>query len=162
MKQEKKLSALAAGAVTMGLLLGASAASAASAQFDSPLAPTQATGILGLEVGGTPYNVTFALSAFANEVYGECPGEYTFTTEATAIEANGAVRTELTLAGATSVGNLGQPGIESDIYNIGCEGFILPRIDAPVPGSRSWWPTEHMESTCALKANASPGTSLFC
>ena len=60
MKQKTRFSTLAAGAVGVSLLLGASAASAASAQFDSPLAPTQATGILGLEVGGTPYNVTFA------------------------------------------------------------------------------------------------------
>ena len=84
--------------VTMGLLLGASTAQAATVIFD-PSNSTQATGIDNLDIEGTPYNVAFTAKATeVAQVYGEFPGTFDFTNSAAANEAANAVNFELTQA----------------------------------------------------------------
>jgi hypothetical protein len=115
--------ALAAGVLALGLLLGASTTQAAVI-FD-PNDPNKATGITDLNVGGTLYDVAFNSQAFAFEIYGPFPGEFSiFDTSAEAESASDAVCAALNAAGALSVGETGLPGVEG--FNIGFESFILP------------------------------------
>jgi hypothetical protein len=113
---------LATVAVTMGLLLGASAAQAATVQFGDQDDPNKASGITNLVVDGTPYNVVFEPVQDPVDVYGEYPGQYTFTTESAASEAVDAVVAALngsdtTVTGVAAVGET-SPGL----FNIGYEG----------------------------------------
>jgi hypothetical protein len=83
--------------VALALLLGAGAAQGQTVMCGSSpceSGDTSATGILGLNVGGTFYDVTFVL-ADAEEVYGPPPGVYDFTTDDGAIEAINAVAAAL-------------------------------------------------------------------
>ncbi len=102
MKQINKPSALAAGVVAMSLLLGASAASAATVTFGS--LQGKAIGITDLDIGGTLYDVLFDESAPAVAVYGAFPGTFTFTTNGDAQAAVIAVDAALNGAGALTVG----------------------------------------------------------
>jgi hypothetical protein len=68
MKKKTVFSALAAGAVVMGLLLGTSMAQAEDVIFD-PNDADQATGITDLDIGGTLYNVDFISQTTALSVY---------------------------------------------------------------------------------------------
>ena len=68
MKQKTVFSALAAGAVAVGLLLAASTAQAEDVIFD-PSDPNKATGITDLDVGGTLYDVDFISQTTALSVY---------------------------------------------------------------------------------------------
>ena len=101
MKQINKPSALAAGVVAMSLLLGASAASAATVTFGS--LPGKAIGITELDVGGTLYDVLFDESATALSVYGAFPGTFPFTPNEAFVAAE-AVVAALNTAGALLVG----------------------------------------------------------
>lgn len=119
----KLVSALAAGTIAMGLLLGTNTASAATVIFGN--GGTNATGILGLDVGGTLYDVTFNLQSVAVEVYGIFPGTFfPFTNQTDAGDARTAVADELDTAGATTIGVVGG-GATSDVFNIGYDSFIL-------------------------------------
>ena len=123
MKQKTRFSAISAGAIAMGLLLGASTTQAAVI-FD-PNEPNKATEITDLNVGGTFYDVAFNSQAFAFEIYGPFPGDFPiFDTSAEAENASDAVCAALNAAGALSVGEPGLPGVEA--FNIGFESFILP------------------------------------
>jgi len=71
---------LAAFVVTMGLLLGASAAQALEVEvIYDPTNPQKVIEIRNLSIGGALYNVTFPEQATAEEVYGPAPGEYDFS-----------------------------------------------------------------------------------
>jgi hypothetical protein len=108
---------LATLVITMGLLLGASAAQAATVNFD-PNNSTHATGIENLDIGGTPYNVAFtATETVAEQIYGPFPGSFDFTNSAAANEAANAVNIELNQAGAQTVGAGGSAGLP--FYRIG-------------------------------------------
>ena len=63
--------------VTMGLLLGASAAQAANVRYD-PTNSKKVIEIRNLEIGDKLYNVTFPEQTTALELYGEFPGVYPF------------------------------------------------------------------------------------
>jgi len=82
---------LATFVVTMGLLLGASAA---QAQTIVQLDDDTATGILYLEVGSTLYNVAFR-SISADELYGEENPEFDFTDSQSASAAVDAINLAL-------------------------------------------------------------------
>jgi len=123
MKQKTRFSAISAGAIAMGVLLGASTTQAAVI-FD-PNEPGKVTEITDLNVGGTLYDVTFNSQAFAFEIYGPYPGDFPiFDTSAEAENASDAVCAALNGAGALSVGEAGLQGVEA--FNIGFESFILP------------------------------------
>jgi hypothetical protein len=108
---------LATFVFTMGLLLGASTAQAATVNFD-PNNSTQATGIDNLDIGGTLYNVVFtATETVAEQIYGPFPGTFDFTNSAAANEAANAVNIELNQAGAQTVGAGGSAGLP--FYRIG-------------------------------------------
>ncbi|MFC2094786.1 T9SS type A sorting domain-containing protein [Bacteroidota bacterium] len=67
---------------------------------------------------------------FAFEIYGDFPGTFDiFDTATEAEDAVDAVNLALNGAGALSLGNLNQPGIESPIYNIGYESVILVQVE---------------------------------
>ena len=107
---------LATFVITMGLLLGTSAAQA-NVIFD-PSNPTQATGIENLDIGGMLYNVAFtATETVAEQIYGPFPGTFDFTNSAAANEAANAVNLELNQAGAQTVGAGGSAGLP--FYRIG-------------------------------------------
>jgi len=126
MKQKTVFSALAAGAVAVGLLLAASTAQAEDVIFD-PSDPNKATGITDLDVGGTLYDVAFNLQAFAFEIYGAFPGNFPiFNTAQEAGDARDAVDAALNSAGALSLGEDGLAGVEANGFNIGFESFIVP------------------------------------
>jgi hypothetical protein len=63
--------------VTIGLLLGTSAAQAANVRYD-PTNPQKAIEIRNLDIGGTLYNVTVPEGTTALQLYGEFPGVYPF------------------------------------------------------------------------------------
>ena len=86
---------LAAVVVTMGLLLGTSAAQEAEVIFD-PDVPGKANEIKNLDIGGTSYNVAFSTLEDPVDVYGPYEGKYTFTTETAASDAVDAVNGALT------------------------------------------------------------------
>jgi hypothetical protein len=90
---------LAACVVTMGLLLGTSAAQAATVFFD-PSDPERAIGINNLDVGGTLYNVAFISQTTAQSLYGDVPGVFDFPDSASASAAVDAVNVELNAEGA--------------------------------------------------------------
>ena len=115
MKRINKISsALAAGAITIGLLLGASAAQAATVQIDGT--ETNATGILNLDVGGTLYNVEFLFNS-SNTLYGS-PPIFDFPSLATAASARNAVVDALnTEPAVVTVGREG--GANLDFFGIG-------------------------------------------
>ena len=131
--------ALAAVAGALIVLLGAGAAQAVpTVLFEDAADPNKATGILNLEVaGGDPrgYNVTFDPAAFANEIYGEFPGDlvqlpefFTFEgTSAAADAVNAALNTAPRLV--ETIGETGLPGAPG--HNIGVVTFVLnpPLVD---------------------------------
>ena len=80
--------------VTMGLLLGASAAQAADVRYD-PKNPTKVIEIRNLEIGDKLYNVKFPEETTALELYGEAPGVYPFPDHAKTVEAVQAVNAVL-------------------------------------------------------------------
>jgi hypothetical protein len=94
---------LAACVITMGLLLGTSAAQEAEVIFD-PNDTDRATGITNLVVDGTPYNVTFTAYTTAAAIYSEFPGVFDFITIDSAAAALDAVNAELIEQGADGVG----------------------------------------------------------
>ena len=106
-------------AVTMGLLLGTSAAQAETVLFD-PDFPTRALGIEDLEFGGTLYDVDFILGEVGFAYDSGFPYVFDFPTSSAAQAAVIAVNAALTAAGALSVG---QPGAEdvdfSTLYEVG-------------------------------------------
>jgi hypothetical protein len=129
-KHKKVLSALAAGAVAMTLLLGASTASAQTVIFGDSSAPTKATGISDLVVNGITYQVTFELEKFAYEIYGPFPGDFPyFNTRSEAEDAIDAVNAALQGDGATAIGEEGVQGNGSTAYAIGWESFLLGSIE---------------------------------
>jgi hypothetical protein len=97
---------LAAVVVTMGLLLGTSAAQEAEVIFD-PGDPGKAIGITNLDIGGTSYDVAFDEQSAAFGLYGELPGVFDFTTSDSANEAINAVIVELNEENAQRVGEEG-------------------------------------------------------
>jgi hypothetical protein len=131
MKQEKKLSALAAGAVTMSLLLGASAAQADVVR--DPDNSFKAIGITNLDIGGTPYNVDFVGPTEAVNVYGGYPGTLDFTTSDSAHDAVTAVNAALTAADIAEVGPDALDG-GTVTYRVGWETF-----EADIGGVESLW-----------------------
>jgi hypothetical protein len=121
MKYRKKPSALAAGVVAMSLLLGASAASAATVTFGS--LPGKAIGITELDVGGTFYDVLFDELATASSIYGTFPGTFSMT----ANEANAAsiaMVAALNTAEAQSVGeDTSEDSLLNSRFSIGVSSF---------------------------------------
>jgi len=122
MKKKTVFSALAAGAVVMGLLLGTSMAQAEDVIFD-PNDADQATGITNLDIGGTLYNVDFISQTTALSVYGAAPGVYDFPDTSSAGAAVDAVNAALNAANADDVGSAGLAGTE--VYSLGF-GFVQP------------------------------------
>jgi hypothetical protein len=115
----------------MYLLLGASTASAATVIFGDSSAPTKATGIQDLDVGGTLYNVTFNLQATAATIYGTYPGDFPiFNTASAASNARDAVNAALQAEGATAIGEDGLPGVDADGFNIAYDSFLLGSIES--------------------------------
>jgi hypothetical protein len=119
----KRTVLLAIFLVTMGLLLGLSAVQAADVKFDDPSDPKKATRILDLDIDGTFYNVAFNLDANANEIYGEFPGNFFFTTASDAGTARDAVNAALNEANAESIGEQGLAEVETIFFLIGFESF---------------------------------------
>ena len=114
---------LATFVVTMGLLLGTSAAQAATVKFDLNN-PTQATGIENLDIGGTLYNVAFtATQTVAAQIYGPFPGTFDFATNQAAQAAADVVNEELNATGAKTVGAGGSDGVP--FYRIGFESGVV-------------------------------------
>ena len=102
--------------VTMGLLLGTSAAQEAEVIFDQDVT-TKAIGILNLEIDGTRYNVDF-ITADALTVYDPLPpGDFDFNTSASAQAAVVAVNDALNANDALLVGS--ENGEESQFYYVG-------------------------------------------
>jgi hypothetical protein len=132
MEQEKKLSALAAGAVAMSLLLGASAAQAATVIFADD-APTRAIGIQNLDVPGEslPYNIDFLSQKTAREVYGDPPGEYTFSTSESAAAAVDAINAALTASAGVGeeVLDVGD-GVGTKVYSLGWSFEAVGEIES--------------------------------
>ena len=104
----KRTVLLATFVVTMGLLLGTSTAQAAEVIFDPNIAG-KAIGITNLDIDGTPYNVAFDEQTPAVGIYGELPGVFDFTTDASASAAVNAVVDELNAENAQRVGEEGIP-----------------------------------------------------
>lgn len=130
MKHENKLSALAAGSVAMNLLLGVSLAQAATVTRDGDTA----TGILGLDVGGTPYNVVFVNLAPAT-IYDD-PPTFDFNTVGEA---------EVAIEAATEALNA-----EGGILNVGdssATGLPIFRVGFDVSGDGLTRLTSVWEST---------------
>ena len=127
----KRTVLLAAFVVALGLLLGTSAAQAATVNFD-PNNPTRATGIDNLDIDGTLYNVVFTSDDIPLvQIYGQFPGTFDFDTQETAGNAADAVNNELDAAGALSVGAGGSD--DYLFYNIGFEsGVVDPEIEVVV------------------------------
>jgi hypothetical protein len=125
----------------MMLLLGTGSAQARTVIFDDPSAPTKATRILNLDVPGfaLPFNVEFNLQAVALEIYGPHPGEFPiFNNTIEATDARNAVNAALQGAGATALGEVGLPTIESQGFNVGFGSFFGP-FDLPaVRVARGW------------------------
>jgi hypothetical protein len=116
--------------VTMGLLLGTSAAQAANVIFD-PNDSTKATGIEDLDIGGTLYNVTFTeTSTAAVQVYGPFPGTFDFDTSQTAADAANAVNNALNINGAQTVGAEESGGLP--FYRIGFKSQLVGPIEAVI------------------------------
>ena len=144
MKEQKKLSALAASVLAIGLLLGASAASAQTVIFGDSSNPAKATAIQDLNVGGMRYNVEFLYARDAQDVYGPLPGDYDFNTDSSARAAVEAVNDALNAEDALFVGSEDSPvNIEplSEIYFVGFErGIDIPGIGPlpPVPTVNAW------------------------
>ena len=112
MKQEKKLSILAASAVAMSLLLGASATQAVVVT-DGPVA----TGITNLDVSGGLFNVDFVIGTWP-DIYGATPSfDFSDTTSAGAAVA--AVNDALNGAGVPLVGESSTEGLP--LFQIGYE-----------------------------------------
>jgi len=106
----KRIVLLAAGVVTMGLLLGTSAAQAATVIFEN--GTTKAIGIKNLDIDETLYNVTFtSTGTVAKMVYGDFPGQFDFSLSAMAFDAVDAVNFELNKNGATGVGAEGSAAV---------------------------------------------------
>ena len=103
--------------VALALLLGAGAAQAQTLQTSD--GGFNATGILGLVVDGTTYDVTFEEGVAASSlIYGPAPGIYTFDTNTTAAEASDAVNVVLNTD--PMVQFVGPEGVaEAESYNIG-------------------------------------------
>ena len=120
-------------ALVLTLLLLPDAAQALTVIFDDPSEPRKATGIVDLDVPGFgTFNVAFDQAAFANQIYGEFPGDRTplppfFTLTETKLAAD-AVNAALNAADALSIGEVGLEG--TDGFNIGWRSFIL---DPPLP-----------------------------
>ena len=110
-------------AVALGLLLGASTARAVEVKFDDPSDPKKATRILDLDIGGTLYNVAFNFDASAEDIYGEFPGNFFFTTAETAATARDAVVAALNAVDAESIGEQGLAEVESIVFLIGYDSF---------------------------------------
>ncbi len=93
--------------VALILLLGAGAAQAQTVTFD-PVDQTKATGITGLDLGGTLYNVAFTTLTTSNAVYGDFPGVFDFGSgvagRAAAQDASDAANVQLNAFGAATVG----------------------------------------------------------
>jgi hypothetical protein len=114
---------LATFVVTMGLVLGNSAAQAYSVDFD-PEDPNKAVGITDLIIDGTSYNVEFTTFSDPVDVYGDYTGKYTFTTETAASDAVDAVNGALTAE--ENVFGVGKAEDGSPLYNIGYKGDLFP------------------------------------
>lgn len=91
--------ALAAGAVAICLLLGASVAQAATVIVIFAPGTTSAIAIRGLKVGGTEYKVEFVVKS-SDDIWGIVP-EFDFPSRAEATAANEAVNAALNDFGAT-------------------------------------------------------------
>ena len=101
---------LAACVVTMGLLLGTSAAQAATVIFEN--GTSKAIGIENLDIDGTLYNVAFmSTGTVAAQVYGIFPGHFDFSLATTAAAAVDAVNSELNKADAAGVGAEGSTAV---------------------------------------------------
>ncbi len=127
----KQTVVLAAWVVTLGLLLGTSAAQEATVIFEN--GTTKAIGIKNLEFEGTLYNVEFtSTGTVAADVYGEFPGQFTFDLPTTAFDAADAVNRELNLAGATGVGAEGSAAVPFFWVGFDSELGIDPIIEVVV------------------------------
>ena len=115
MTSRKFRAALTAGMVTLALLLGAGTAQAATVVTSDD--GTNATGILGLEVGTTLYDVQFVRST-PQGLYSIPPG-FDFANEGEATDANGVVITVLNTNPA--VMTVGPSATPSNVYLIGYE-----------------------------------------
>ena len=104
----------------MSLLLIAASVDAQDVKFDDSGDPNKATRILGLDVGGTTYDVEFLALRFAYEIYGDFDSfSSTFDTATEAEAAVDAVIAALNAGGATKVGETDNEGYP--IFNIGFE-----------------------------------------
>ena len=121
----KRTAFLMAVVVTVGLLLGTSAAQAAEVIFD-PDNPTRATGITNLDIGGTAYNVAFISQTTAQLLYGDVPGVFDFSNSASASAAVDAVNVELNAEGANYVGSEGGENTPfNEVFHVGYEHDIV-------------------------------------
>ena len=121
----KRTAFLMAVVVTIGLLLGTSAAQAATVIFD-PDNPNRATGITDLDIGGTLYNVAFISQTTAQSLYGDVPGIFDFSNSDSASAAVDAVNVELNAAGANHVGSEGGENTPfSEVFHVGYEHDIV-------------------------------------
>ena len=119
---------LATFVVTMGLLLGTSAAQAAEVTFGTVITD-KAIGITNLDIGGTFYNVLFDEQTPAVGVYGALPGDFDFTTDVSAEAAANAVNAALNGANAQLVGEdtpLDNPLSLS--FNVGYGSAVTPPL----------------------------------
>ena len=130
-----------AAAVSLIVMLAASGTQAVPmVLFEDAADPNKATGILNLEVAGADprgYNVAFDQAAFANEIYGDFPGDlvqlpefFTFEgTSAAADAVNAALNTAPRLV--ETIGEVGAPGAPG--HNIGVVTFVInPPLVEPV------------------------------
>jgi hypothetical protein len=116
----KRLSGLATIAVLTLIILGPNAG--AEVMFDNTESPFRATSVVGLEVNGNTYDVTFDVTIEAFHVFGPYPGVLNFITAEDAEAAVNALNAALNGAGALSIGSLEGP-IDGQVYVIPFETY---------------------------------------
>jgi hypothetical protein len=95
-------------AFLLSLGLAANRAAAQVVLFEDEARPTMATGISGLDVGGTGYTVSFKSRTFSG-VYGSYPGLFTFPNSDLALDVVRSIVAALGDSPATSIGEAGNP-----------------------------------------------------
>jgi hypothetical protein len=130
----------------LGLGLGAGPAAAQVVLFEDESRPTMATGIRGLEVGGIAYDVVFKPRVLV-AIYGDYPGQFTFTSQEDASDAVRAIVSALNNSPATVVGELGN----SSTYAAFVIGY----------GSQLGAPPEQVEECLVAQGRRAPSTQVW-
>jgi hypothetical protein len=137
---------LATFVVTMGLLLGTSAAQETTVIFEN--GTLKAIGIRNLDFDGKRYHVEFYSDTLtsARVVYGNYPGKFVIEGYDPTFAAIDAVHSALNMAGAKAVGAEGAPGLP--FFRVGYESADVfePPFDLEVVFyHQSWYDFEDME-----------------